>query len=182
MRLSLFPAIDECAGDNPYDHICTDTCESYSCACISGYMLQEGGRSCQGLSCCLKVKSCNVVYMCVTRLDIDECNILGLSVCEETCVNTNGSFHCECRRSGYVLGDDGVSCCRVLVDFDSSDETTLNPQEVLLASGRSKHFLAENPVLLDAQKFGNEVCLSWKWPIVMFVRHTVCPCCGLGMV
>ena len=41
-------------------------------------------------------------------LDIDECSD-GTDDCSQTCLNTDGSFTCECT-SGYTLDDDGTSC------------------------------------------------------------------------
>ena len=44
----------------------------------------------------------------VIFLDIDECD-LNTDGCEQGCVNTNGSFMCNCT-DGYVLNGDGLSC------------------------------------------------------------------------
>ncbi len=41
--------------------------------------------------------------------DINECEIP--TVCDEVCVNTNGSFHCLCT-SNTILDADGQSCIR----------------------------------------------------------------------
>ena len=40
--------------------------------------------------------------------DIDEC-LTNNSGCDQTCVNTPGSFDCKCKE-GYVLGDNGKTC------------------------------------------------------------------------
>ena len=41
--------------------------------------------------------------------DIDECEE-NISGCNDTCVNTDGSFYCECQKVGYEVGPDGLSC------------------------------------------------------------------------
>ena len=40
--------------------------------------------------------------------DIDECRA-NIHLCEQTCVNTLGSFRCDCKQ-GYRLMQDGRSC------------------------------------------------------------------------
>ena len=42
-------------------------------------------------------------------VDINEC--LKGDVCEQSCVNTNGSYYCTCY-SGYELNSDGKTCSR----------------------------------------------------------------------
>ena len=44
----------------------------------------------------------------LNSLDIDECD-LNTDGCEQGCVNTNGSFMCNCT-DGYELNGDGFSC------------------------------------------------------------------------
>lgn len=41
-------------------------------------------------------------------LDINECTT-ELSECEQNCINTDGSFRCDCNH-GYILGSDESSC------------------------------------------------------------------------
>uniref|UniRef100_A0A3Q0QZ31 Fibulin 2 n=1 Tax=Amphilophus citrinellus TaxID=61819 RepID=A0A3Q0QZ31_AMPCI len=43
--------------------------------------------------------------------DMDECLIYEGSICQQICVNTIGSFQCECN-PGYVLQEDGFSCAQ----------------------------------------------------------------------
>ena len=53
--------------------------------------------------------TCNIStsWLCSNWLDIDECS-LGITSCSHLCVNTIGSFFCECY-TGYYLSTDG-SC------------------------------------------------------------------------
>lgn len=41
-------------------------------------------------------------------LDIDECD-KNISNCTQNCVNTIGSYYCDCD-NGYILGDDNRTC------------------------------------------------------------------------
>ncbi len=45
--------------------------------------------------------------MC-TIIDIDECNF-SMDICPHDCINTNGSYVCQCRE-GYDLNDDNMTC------------------------------------------------------------------------
>lgn len=43
-------------------------------------------------------------------LDIDECSMsASIHRCQHTCVNTPGSYRCDCN-SGFLLGEDKRSC------------------------------------------------------------------------
>ena len=44
----------------------------------------------------------------VEILDINECD-LNIDGCDQTCVNTVGSFLCNCT-DGYELNEDGILC------------------------------------------------------------------------
>ena len=41
--------------------------------------------------------------------DIDECQTNN-GGCGDRCVNTAGSYHCECDKEGYTLSDDKHTC------------------------------------------------------------------------
>jgi len=41
--------------------------------------------------------------------DMDECAVYQDSLCPQRCVNTIGSFRCECF-AGFWLQDDGIAC------------------------------------------------------------------------
>ncbi|XP_013419789.1 EGF-like and EMI domain-containing protein 1 [Lingula anatina] len=78
------------AGDSGCgNHGCSQVCEVIggipTCQCMSGYILEENGKTCA---------------------DLDEC---ALEICGEQarCVNSVGSFSCTCRQ-GYLMEHDGV--------------------------------------------------------------------------
>lgn len=50
---------------------------------------------------------CLYVYMCVCS-DVNECEELN-GGCQQTCVNTRGSHHCECSE-GFRMHADGRTC------------------------------------------------------------------------
>ncbi|XP_064386052.1 sushi, von Willebrand factor type A, EGF and pentraxin domain-containing protein 1-like [Halichondria panicea] len=84
--------IDECSGTaHGCDHICTNTPESYTCDCNSGYRLAADGRGCD---------------------DIDECTTVPNNNCDQVCTNTEGSFTCGCD-AGYALDSDRTSCSAI---------------------------------------------------------------------
>ena len=41
--------------------------------------------------------------------DVDECLVVTDNNCSQICVNTNGSFHCQCS-NGYILSSDNSAC------------------------------------------------------------------------
>ena len=47
-------------------------------------------------------------YLLLLFADIDECESSGHG-CQQVCVNTPGSYHCECE-IGYLLTGDGLTC------------------------------------------------------------------------
>lgn len=46
-----------------------------------------------------------------SNLDIDECATSNETLCAHICVNTLGSYRCECRE-GYIQEDDGRTCIK----------------------------------------------------------------------
>lgn len=55
-----------------------------------------------------------MIYICF-NLDINEC-LLANGGCEDQCMNTNGSFYCQCR-NGSSLDEDGFSCKGIRVTY-----------------------------------------------------------------
>ncbi|XP_037743874.1 adhesion G protein-coupled receptor E5 isoform X33 [Chelonia mydas] len=110
--------IDECRGLSPADcgpHAnCTNVPGSYSCSCIHGYEPSSGNASFTHAS----GDTCQ---------DIDECHKTP-DICgpNATCINTNGSYWCECR-AGYVPSNGNTTLCQeltclTLLDDDNSTE------------------------------------------------------------
>ena len=46
-----------------------------------------------------------------TCIDINECND---PPCNHNCINTDGSYYCECYSDGYTLDTDGITCTGIL--------------------------------------------------------------------
>ncbi|GFT31287.1 hemicentin-1 [Nephila pilipes] len=133
--------INECES-NPCLHICNNFPGSFSCQCLNGFTLDVDGESCldvneceTNLAECASSEECmNTVgsYKCriICRegfrrsddelycLDINECNE-NLHLCEQICVNSIGSYSCDCDVGYYLSSEYGCS------DIDECD--SLNP-------------------------------------------------------
>ncbi|XP_043388619.1 adhesion G protein-coupled receptor E5 isoform X20 [Chelonia mydas] len=110
--------IDECRGPSPADcgpHAnCTNVPGSSSCSCTDGYEPSSG-----------KAKFTHAREN--TCQDIDECRKTP-DICgpRATCINTKGSYRCECR-AGYVPSNRNTTLCQeltclTLLDDDNSTE------------------------------------------------------------
>uniref|UniRef100_A0A8C2A8J3 Collagen and calcium binding EGF domains 1 n=1 Tax=Cyprinus carpio TaxID=7962 RepID=A0A8C2A8J3_CYPCA len=86
---------DVCAGA-PCEQQCTDHFGRVVCTCYPGYHYdRERHRNREKPYC----------------LDIDECANNNETVCSQICVNTPGSYRCECKK-GFYLEDDGKTCTK----------------------------------------------------------------------
>lgn len=61
------------------------------------------------ISYCTIHMFCNVSIHLLLFTDIDECE--NPKLCSQICVNTSGSYHCQCLQ-GYVLSDDDHNCTK----------------------------------------------------------------------
>lgn len=84
---------DVCAGA-PCEQQCTDNFGRVLCTCYPGYRYDRERHRRREKPYCL---------------DVDECATSNATLCAHTCVNTPGSFRCECR-AGYVQEDGGRTC------------------------------------------------------------------------
>ncbi|XP_072517858.1 collagen and calcium-binding EGF domain-containing protein 1 isoform X1 [Salminus brasiliensis] len=86
---------DVCAGA-PCEQQCTDHFGRVVCTCYSGYRYdRERHRNREKPYC----------------LDIDECASKNETVCSQICINTPGSYRCECEK-GFYLEQDGRTCSK----------------------------------------------------------------------
>jgi hypothetical protein len=60
-------------------------------------------------------------------IDINECRE-ETDLCQQECVNTNGSHHCACR-SGYRLTLDEISCNGIYINYYVHADNMLYLQE-----------------------------------------------------
>uniref|UniRef100_A0A671M5C3 Collagen and calcium-binding EGF domain-containing protein 1 n=1 Tax=Sinocyclocheilus anshuiensis TaxID=1608454 RepID=A0A671M5C3_9TELE len=91
----VYADYDVCAGA-PCEQQCTDHFGRVVCTCYPGYRYdREQHRKREKPYC----------------LDIDECANNNETVCSQICVNTPGSYRCECEK-GFYLEDDGKTCTK----------------------------------------------------------------------
>ncbi|XP_066871086.1 collagen and calcium-binding EGF domain-containing protein 1 isoform X4 [Kogia breviceps] len=86
---------DVCA-EAPCEQQCTDNFGRVLCTCYPGYRYDRERHRRREKPYCL---------------DIDECATSNETLCAHVCVNTLGSYRCECR-DGYIQEDDGRTCTK----------------------------------------------------------------------
>ncbi|CAL8103565.1 unnamed protein product [Calicophoron daubneyi] len=146
--------VDECrTGTHECEQMCANTHGSYTCECGKGYRVDAGDfRRCVAdtgvcQSQCVRGQGdCDSHDRCICRpgfegdwceRDVDECRT-GTHECEQMCVNTHGSYTCECGKGYRVdagdfrrcVADTGVcqsQCVRGQGDCDSHDRCICRP-------------------------------------------------------
>nr|VZI47990.1 unnamed protein product [Spirometra erinaceieuropaei] len=118
--------VDECREQpNICDQRCVNSFGSFRCECNPGYNLDpRDNRTCVRDKCfdtCVPGQGeCeNGHCVCLPgftgincELDIDEC-LLGTHTCDQICINTPGSYRCECQ-PGYAVSASGGDRCERL--------------------------------------------------------------------
>ena len=97
--------IDECTVNNNggCEQICHNTSGSYYCSCLTGYLLNNNDHYCTGEFLLFKL-----FKHCHTLTDINECDTDN-GGCEHNCINTLGSYQCQCRE-GFFFTSSGGNC------------------------------------------------------------------------
>lgn len=54
--------------------------------------------------------------------DVDECTESGKQLCEDRCINTEGSYYCFCTDPGYKLSWDDSSCSGLSLSLSQYDD------------------------------------------------------------
>ena len=93
-------------------HNCQQRCDEleggFICACFEGYELENDTVSCRGKCHTCEHLELNLIY-CIFYTDVDECK-LGISRCQQQCINTEGSYRCDCRSGFQLNSDDNYTC------------------------------------------------------------------------
>ncbi|GAB1607433.1 hypothetical protein Ahia01_001026800 [Argonauta hians] len=132
---------DECQEADICSHFCHNAPGSYSCSCEPGFTLDTDRKTCtdidecsQPFESCFKGEDCvNTVgsFHCYPScplgfkreddkpscIDINECDIPDLNICDQQCVNLEGSFRCNCF-VGFIFN--GSHCA----DYDECSESS----------------------------------------------------------
>ncbi|XP_055859533.1 uncharacterized protein LOC106054924 [Biomphalaria glabrata] len=144
--------INECQTEviNCYNNAtCTNLPGTYSCTCPDGFKLQNDRRTCQpcdayhwGTDCaeecnCFPIgtQSCDPIQGCICRpgwagttchTDKNECSF-DITYCPENsdCINTLGSFYCQCRR-GYTYSNSACTDVDECLKFPPCDQVCVN--------------------------------------------------------
>lgn len=138
MRGGLCVDRNECAS-GPCEHECQNTPGSYTCSCYSGYQKDPLSPNKCKLFCgkeeCPAECDPNNKFQCycpegyiseergdsTVCIDMDECPD---SLCEQKCINTFGSYVCDCSR-GYMLVDE-YKCVKNEDDYTEGSGVTTN--------------------------------------------------------
>lgn len=142
--------INECSNNNQCVHNCTNTDGSFACGCAIGYRLQNDGISCEACDehfygencetpckCGRGAQTCHQINGCVCELgwtgetcelDVNECLTSPCQGDHELCLNTPGSYRCDCT-PGFNKSND--QC----IDIDECQDSTICPQKCVNTEG-----------------------------------------------
>ncbi|XP_061188887.1 uncharacterized protein LOC133197060 [Saccostrea echinata] len=178
--------INECKRNSVCDQNCTNTIGSVECDCAIGYELQNDGKSCKvcngyfyGVNCATPckcgrgAKSCHPVTGCVCEpgwtgetceMDIDECKNNPCMEEHQICVNTPGSFRCDCV-AGFI--NVNGNC----LDIDECENPTACTQKCINTEGsytcgcKAGYRLADTDDCRDIDECNNVRCHDCSnWP------------------
>ena len=121
--------VNECVmGTDMCEGNCHNTVGSYTCSCSTGYTLGVDRQSCTGRFCLtgqdIPIKFNEAGNLIKPRgvggdsrnykltlffTDINECLSSSGNRCQQLCVNTPGTYTCQCN-TGFTLAADGRTC------------------------------------------------------------------------
>jgi hypothetical protein len=102
-----FTANQECASANQCSHGCAIVHGRQQCYCPLGFELSQSGTQCFGMASAKSIITrLNYSTVNFERADVNECS---RNPCHQLCVNTRGSFECDCM-SGFELQPDEKTC------------------------------------------------------------------------
>ena len=122
LSIIILTDIDECVMHDCSDQeICINTPGTFTCECVIGYNRSGPGEQCEGELATnyytIEASICMDTSLAPTA-DVDECSDNTLNSCHETslqvCVNTHGSFECECEPGFQETTEGMCQGCREL--------------------------------------------------------------------
>ncbi|XP_065447834.1 growth arrest-specific protein 6 isoform X4 [Chrysemys picta bellii] len=127
--------INECSVQNGgCNQVCLNNPGSYRCSCYSGYALLKNNKICEDIDECTvstgicgeaRCKNLISSYACLCDTgykydnlskscqDVNECEE---KLCEQTCVNSPGSYTCHCDGKGRVKLSQDMNTCEISVE------------------------------------------------------------------
>ncbi|ETE67282.1 Collagen and calcium-binding EGF domain-containing protein 1, partial [Ophiophagus hannah] len=150
-QISIKFDYDVCA-DAPCEQQCTDNFGRVLCTCYPGYRYdRERHRNREKPYC----------------LDVDECATSSEPLCPHICVNTLGSYRCDCHE-GYIREDDGKICTKGDKAFIFGKNQVSNPFNLRKLTLKQKNnselekvaWLPNNAVDLNKPITGEKVLAS----------------------